>query len=145
MNILIIGGSRGIGRAAARELAKDGHRLLITGRNKETLNAVKREFPDAILSLAADITREEEVDTLIGFVKKDFPPDGVILNAASFPDPETSRSVTAPKVEELTAILDANVVAHYRIVQKVLPLLEERENGRMRMTEVFWRPVILGS
>lgn len=32
MNIVIIGGSRGIGKAAARELLQDGHKVLIVGR-----------------------------------------------------------------------------------------------------------------
>ena len=37
MNIVIIGGSRGIGKAAARELLQDGNNVLIVGRNPKTL------------------------------------------------------------------------------------------------------------
>ena len=42
MNIVIIGGSRGIGKAAARELLQDGHKVLIVGRNPKTLDWWKR-------------------------------------------------------------------------------------------------------
>ena len=45
MNIVIIGGSRGIGKAAARELLQDGHKVLIVGRNPKTLEETGKELP----------------------------------------------------------------------------------------------------
>ena len=44
MNIVIIGGSRGIGKAAARELLQDGHKVLIVGRNPKTLEETGPSF-----------------------------------------------------------------------------------------------------
>ena len=43
MNIVIIGGSRGIGKAAARELLQDGHKVLIVGRNPKTLEETRKK------------------------------------------------------------------------------------------------------
>ena len=37
MNILVVGGSRGIGKAIAKELVQDGNQVLICGKNKAYL------------------------------------------------------------------------------------------------------------
>lgn len=123
MKILIIGGSRGIGKATALELVKDGHQVLITGRDAAVLEKTKESLPEGTLAFALDITKEEEVEKLYEFVKENFPVDGIVLNAAMFPDTATKKSVIKPEAEELRQMLEANVVAHYRIAQKFLPLL----------------------
>ena len=125
MNIAIIGGSRGIGKATALELARMGERLLITGRNKTTLLQAQQELPADTIALELDTTKEEDTDRLISVFEKDFALDGLILNAASFPDPKTQRSVIKPSVSELGDILNSNLTAYYRLVQKVLPIIQK--------------------
>ena len=125
MNIAIIGGSRGIGKATALELARMGERLLITGRNKTTLLQAQQELPADAIALELDTTKEEDTDRLISVFEKDFALDGLILNAASFPDPKTQRSVIKPSVSELGNILNSNLTAYYRLVQKVLPIIQK--------------------
>ena len=125
MNIAIIGGSRGIGKATALELARMGERLLITGRNKTTLLQAQQELPADTVALELDTTKEEDTDRLISVFEKDFALDGLILNAASFPDPKTQRSVIKPSVSELGDILNSNLTAYYRLVQKVLPIIQK--------------------
>ena len=125
MNIAIIGGSRGIGKATALELARMGERLLITGRNKTTLLQAQQELPADTIALELDTTKEEDTDRLISVFEKDFALDGLILNAASFPDPKTQRSVIKPSVSELGNILNSNLTAYYRLVQKVLPIIQK--------------------
>lgn len=125
MNIAIIGGSRGIGKATALELARMGERLLITGRNKTTLLQAQQELPVDTIALELDTTKEEDTDRLISVFEKDFALDGLILNAASFPDPKTQRSVIKPSVSELGDILNSNLTAYYRLVQKVLPIIQK--------------------
>jgi len=125
VNIAIIGGSRGIGKATALELARMGERLLITGRNKTTLLQAQQELPADTIALELDTTKEEDTDRLISVFEKDFALDGLILNAASFPDPKTQRSVIKPSVSELGDILNSNLMAYYRLVQKVLPIIQK--------------------
>ena len=72
-----------------------------------------------------DTTKEEDTDRLISVFEKDFALDGLILNAASFPDPKTQRSVIKPSVSELGNILNSNLTAYYRLVQKVLPIIQK--------------------
>ena len=42
-NILITGGSRGLGFYMAKKFVSDGARVIITGRNKENLEKAKEE------------------------------------------------------------------------------------------------------
>lgn len=130
MNILIIGGSRGIGKETARQLIAAGNRVLITGRSKEHLSEAKAEL-QSVLTYGLDVTDAVQVDALFEYTSKNFPVDGLILNAASFPNPDTKQSVLEPQPEELAQILDANVVAHYRIARTFLPMLEKSEVGRI--------------
>lgn len=126
MNIVIIGGSRGIGLAAAKELQKDGHRLLLTGRDAGALISAKETLlsgPEGeVFTFPMDITKEEDTKALVKYlVEQKFPVDGLVLNAAKFPDPRTKCSVIQPAAEELEEILRTNVVGHYRVVQSLLP------------------------
>ena len=60
---IVTGGSRGIGKAIARELAREGVDVAIVARNKGDLEATARELAAAtnrrILPLAADVTNKE--------------------------------------------------------------------------------------
>lgn len=135
MNIIIIGGSRGIGKAAARELIHEGHRVLLTGRDETTLISTQKELGAGALIFPVDVTQPDSAKKLYSFaLEKSFHPDGLILNSAKFPDRQSQRSVVSPSPEELQSILDANVVAHYRIAQIFLPKLPQ-----------FGRIVIIGS
>ena len=52
----ITGGNSGIGLATARVFVAEGAKVIITGRNKETLEAAARELGPNALALVADTT-----------------------------------------------------------------------------------------
>src|SRR5258707_15681576 len=66
---IVIGGSRGIGKAIAPELAREGADVAIVARNKPDLEAAARgpaaETNRRILPLAADVTSKEQVDRMV--------------------------------------------------------------------------------
>lgn len=68
MNIVIIGGSRGIGKAAARELLQDGNNVLIVGRNPKTLEETGKELAGAA-TYSCDAGKAEETTGLVDAVK----------------------------------------------------------------------------
>ncbi|TYS86181.1 SDR family NAD(P)-dependent oxidoreductase [Rossellomorea aquimaris] len=66
---LVTGSTRGIGKAIAIELAKEGVNVLINGRNYEeverTVNEIKLEFPDILpQNAAADIVDNQQREAL---------------------------------------------------------------------------------
>ena len=66
---IVTGGSRGIGKAIARELAREGVDVAIVARNKGDLEATARELAAEtnrrIVPLAADVTSTEQVDRMV--------------------------------------------------------------------------------
>src|SRR5438445_13694008 len=67
--ILITGGTTGIGLATAKLLSADGAKIIVTGRNPETLAAVQRELPGVIL-IKSDYGSLSAAQPLGGQVKK---------------------------------------------------------------------------
>lgn len=131
MNILVIGGSRGIGRAIASALVQDGHKVLITGRESDSLEKAVKEIGGTITAFPMDVTKQEDTNRLVKELEEHFPLDGLVLSAAAFGRPETKTSVLKPSADELSQILDANVTANYRIVQRLVPVLSESGHGRI--------------
>ena len=77
--ILITGASSGIGRATAVECSKLGATVIITGRNVERLQETFDMLEGSGHSqIAADITRQEEIDSLVTAIP---PLDGFVSNA----------------------------------------------------------------
>jgi NAD(P)-dependent dehydrogenase (short-subunit alcohol dehydrogenase family) len=79
--ILITGGTTGIGLATAKLLSAEGAKIIVTGRNPETLAAVQRELPGVIV-IKSDSGSLSAAQSLGGEVKKHVDHlDGVFLNA----------------------------------------------------------------
>lgn len=60
----LTGASSGIGKALTIELAKQGHKLIISSRRREELDKLSSEFPDLITVLPCDVSNRAEMDSL---------------------------------------------------------------------------------
>ena len=65
MKILIIGGSSGIGRAIACQLANNDHKVIITGRRLDKLKEVKELFPNQINIIQHDVRDYKSSEDLL--------------------------------------------------------------------------------
>jgi 3-oxoacyl-[acyl-carrier protein] reductase len=123
-NILITGGSLGIGKAAAKMLAEGGARVAITGRSEDRLRAAAEEtgaFP-----IVADVSRPEDVartfDEFLGKIGK---LDGLINNAGigAF---DHLEKLTAADFEK---VLGVNVVGAALMAARAAELFKKQESG----------------
>jgi len=85
---LVIGGSSGIGRAVAHQLADDGAKVLVVGRNLDKLKETQAGRHTAISTLRADITETSGLETLIQGVKEQSAPFDLLVNAAGVFSPK---------------------------------------------------------
>ena len=133
-SILITGASKGIGRAAAAELARRGHRVVATARDPQTLDGLavdQRLRLDVTDQASVDAAVEQagEIDTLISNA-------GVIFRAA----------VEASPAAEIERLYSLNTVGAIRVAQAVLPQMRERGKGRLLfVSSVGGRTVIPGN
>ena len=78
---LVTGGSMGIGKAAALELAAEGCRVAIAARGREALDAAAAEIGRGTLALQADCTRPEEIQRMVAEVHGRFGRIDILVNS----------------------------------------------------------------
>jgi NAD(P)-dependent dehydrogenase (short-subunit alcohol dehydrogenase family) len=84
-NVLITGGSKGLGLACAFAFAREGARVAIASRSQANLDAAKAGL-DAedfdVRAYAADLTRAEEAARLVDTVERELGPIDILVNSA---------------------------------------------------------------
>lgn len=119
---VITGGNSGIGRATAKEFKEQGARVVITGRDQQTLDEAAREIGGEVLAVRADASSLAELDTLFAAVKEKFGHLDVLFINAGIGKFSPFEAVT----EELfDAVMDVNFKGAYFTIQKALPLLND--------------------
>src|SRR5579872_2910508 len=82
--ILITGATSGFGEACARKFAASGDHLILTGRRKERLEALKRELEDRVqvLPLAFDVQDRAAVFATVAELPQPWRRIDVLINNA---------------------------------------------------------------
>ena len=117
---VITGGNSGIGLATARAFIDEGARVLITGRNAETLASAEDTLGDRATAIRADVTKLPDLDRVFAAAREHTDRiDALFVNAG------IAKVVPFDQTDEATydAIMDTNVKGAYFTVQKALPLL----------------------
>lgn len=125
---LVTGSSRGIGRAIAISLAKDGYEIIIhcagnVAKAEETKSIIEKDGGNAIV-LRADLCNAENVKNLIkemGMI------DVLVLNASL----QIRRPWMEISLEECYEQLNCNFVASMMLIQAVVPHMKEQKWGRI--------------
>lgn len=131
-NVVITGGSSGLGLAAARYLVQQGARVMVTGRNQETLDDAARFLGDRGITVASGAGSLTAIDALATRVRADFGTiDALIVNAGigSF---DAFVDVTEETFDQVFAI---NTKGPFFTVQKLAPLLN-RGSGVVLTTSI---------
>jgi len=117
--VLITGGTSGIGLATAKLLSSEGAKIIVTGRNPETLAAVQRELPGVIV-IKSDSGSLNAAQSLGAEVKKHVDQlDGVFLNAGI----ATIAPFESASSQHFDDGFNINVRGPYFQLQSLLPLL----------------------
>jgi 3-oxoacyl-[acyl-carrier protein] reductase len=109
--VLVTGGSSGIGKATALELARLGARVAICGRNRSTIEQAASEI--GATPLVADVSKEEDVVALIPKVIEELGGYDALINNAGFGRFAALVDVTAADMRAVweTNVLGATLVA----------------------------------
>ncbi|MGZ4161008.1 MAG: 3-ketoacyl-ACP reductase [Neobacillus sp.] len=128
-NALITGAGRGIGRATAIALAKEGVNLGLIGLNMSNLEKVAAELAqyDVKVSAAtADVTNLETVTHAVEHIKSDLGPLDILINNAGTAKFGGFLDLTP---EEWEKIIQVNLMGVYNVTRAVLPGMIERKSG----------------
>jgi NAD(P)-dependent dehydrogenase (short-subunit alcohol dehydrogenase family) len=119
---VITGATSGIGLAAARQLIKEGAKVVVTGRNPQSVGEAQKEFGANGVAIVADVTKSADLDSLFQRVREKYGRlDVLYVNAGM----AKLGSVAETTEEVFDAILDTNFRGAYFTVQKALPLMSD--------------------
>src|SRR3984957_16552542 len=124
----ITGASRGFGRIWAEAALQRGDKVTATARRLEDIVDFKERFGDAVLPMALDVTKSEQVSQVVQQAFKHFGSLDVLVNNAG-----TSLFAATEEAsdEQIRDLFDANYVGMVRVLRAALPLLRKQGSGHI--------------
>mgnify|MGYP002733947869 FL=1 len=125
----ITGAARGIGKATALLLAKEGVNVGLLARTEATLKEVATEIEGLGVKVAyvtADVSSQEQVEAAISKLTNDLGPADILINNAGI---ATFGTVMDMDPKEWQQIIDTNLMGTYYVTRAVLPQLIEKNGG----------------
>jgi len=142
---IVTGGLRGLGRAMAFGLAREGHSVLAVGHIDSDVVEVATaaaggDFAGHILSLVADLRRPAECDRVVAMAQECFGDPQILVNNAGltfttidparFRRPEPQKFWQVPD-DIVQAVIETNYIAADQMARRVAPKMVELGWGRV--------------
>ena len=132
---IVTGGSKGIGKAIALELAKEGVDVAICARTLETLENTAKELAEKtgrrIVPIVADTTKTEDVNNMINKVLSDLGKVDILVNNAAMVGGQVRGTLDQAEEQDLIEDLDTKVVGYFRCIKAVAPHMQRQKWGRI--------------
>jgi len=132
---IVTGGSKGIGRAIARELAAEGADVAICARQRQPLEeaarALAQETGRRIVPIVADTMSTESVAHLVEATVSALGRVDVLVNNASTPGGMVRGPLAEADDKTLLEDVDTKVIGYLRCAKAVAPHMRERGWGRI--------------
>jgi 3-oxoacyl-[acyl-carrier protein] reductase len=136
---IVTGGSRGIGRAVALALAREGARVAICARGEPDLEDARRALeataPGPHLAVRCDVTTAEGVEALVARTVERLGGVDLLVNNVGG---SGARRLQDASEEDFRAVLDRNLWPALRASLRVLPELRRRGGGAIVMVASVW-------
>lgn len=118
-NVLITGGTSGIGLATAKLFQNEGASLIVTGRNPESLARAQQELGADALVVRSDTASTAEIEALMEQVRTRFGKLDVLLVNAGVAKAAPIEHVSESQFDEM---MDTNFRGVFFTIQKALPI-----------------------
>lgn len=126
------GSERGIGRATARRLARDGWSIGLVDMDGEASQRIAAELVDEFgvraVGVQADVSSEQDVDRAIASIESALPAAEALVNAAGISSPLPFLETDLTQWERVMRI---NATGTFLVTKRVMPGLVDRGYGRV--------------
>ena len=130
--VLITGGSLGLGRALALNLASRGAKVVLVAREKskldEAVNAVRKAGGKAF-GIAADVGDKESIYPMVGQAAALAGQIDILINNASTLGPVPLRLIPDTDCEDFEQALQVNTIGPFRLIKAVVGSMILRQAG----------------
>ena len=134
---IVAGASRGIGKAIAIDLAREGVDMAIVSRSQADLDKTAQEIRDdtgrTVIPIALDVTQRDQVDRVVAEAAAQLGGLHILVNSASLPGGSATATGPIDSVVDEDLISDFNVkyVGALRMSRAAIPFLKEQGWGRI--------------
>lgn len=129
---LVTGASKGLGRAIAHALAREGATVVLAARRRDAVEAaaaeVARDTGARTLALAADLSQAGDIVRLVAGVREAVGDPAIVVANAGGP-PSTSFADTAD--EQYEAAIAQNLLGSIRLAHATVPAMRAARWGRV--------------
>ncbi len=130
--ILVTGATAGFGYATAKKFAKDGYKVIITGRRKERLQEIENELTEMgtqVISLNFDVRNKKEVDSAISTIPSEWKNIDILVNNAGLA--VGLSHIDTGETDDWDRMIDTNVKGLLYVTRAVAPLMVSRGKGHI--------------
>ena len=131
--VLITGATSGIGLACARVFAREGYRLVLTGRRSNKLDQIKEELQEKynvqIITRSFDVRQQHAVEHALNSLPEGWDVPDILINNAGLAkglDP-----IHRGKIEHWETMIDTNVKGLLYVTRLLSPGMVERKSGHI--------------
>jgi 3-hydroxy acid dehydrogenase/malonic semialdehyde reductase len=127
LTVLITGATSGFGLAAAKLLAKDGHKLILVGRRGDRLKEIAGPLKAETYTATADVTSKAQVKALFDNLPENFRDIDVLVNSAGLAlglEPAQEANI-----EDWERMVDTNIKGLLRVTRPTLDIMKRRGCG----------------
>jgi len=129
MIVFVTGATSGFGLTIAKTFAREGAKIIGTGRRKQRLDDLARELGDRFLPLVFDVGQRAEVERAISSLPPEFSAVDILVNNAGGAlglDPAQSANL-----DDWDAMIDSNIKGVAYSTRLLLPGMIERNRGHI--------------
>ncbi len=131
-NVIITGGSMGLGKATATEFARAGATIILADVNKEemdkTSHELQKEFNVKVLEYTTDVSNYNEVESMINSVYRKLGRIDILINNAGIckclPLEETEKN-------DIDKMIKINLNGTLYCCKNVLPIMKKQRYGKI--------------
>ena len=129
---IVTGASRGIGRETARQFLEEGARVMICGRNAETIEKSRAELASQtggeVHAVVADMTKEADIARLVDTAKQKFGTVDILINNAGQMYSGRFGVMTDAGLKEQ---FETKIFGFLRAIRLVYPIMKAQKWGRI--------------
>ena len=125
---IVAAASKGLGKAVAMGLAREGAKVAICARGDQELRAAAAEMPGEIFIRSVDVTDEGQVRGFVEATHARFGRIDICVTNAGGPP---ARKFADATVAEWRAAVDLNFMSTLYFAREVLPIMKQQKWGRL--------------